>query len=248
MTTGLLSDTEAPPLSRVDETIDELKCYNLKLIQSKSGYRFSLDPLLLTAFAGETSGMRIADLGTGNGIIPLVLARMAKGSEFVGIEQHEGLADMAMRNVSLNGLEDRISIIHSDIIHIAKELPAASFDLVISNPPYRQKGSGKVSPRGGRDGARHELTAGLADFLAVAKRLVKIGGSICFIYHPSRLPQFMSEALALKLAPLRLRMVHGQLNSEAKMFMVELTKGERGELMVLPPLFVDSGYTTNNLP
>ncbi|MCM2358643.1 MAG: SAM-dependent methyltransferase, partial [Geobacteraceae bacterium] len=125
-----------------------------------------------------------------------------------------------------------------DVTALKSRFPVSSFDLVLANPPYRRRGTGKVSPKAGRDDARHESTAGLADFLGMAKYLVRPAGRISFIYHPSRLAELLAEAALLKLAPLRLRMVHGNPGAEARMFLVELAKGRTGELRVLPPLLV----------
>ncbi len=221
-----------------DETTDELRTYGLRVIQPRHGYRFSLDPLLLCSFAEPEAGGRIVDLGTGCGIIPLILARKDERARVVGIEQQEGLAELAGRNVLLNGLGDRVTILRRDVTELRALLSPSSFDAVAANPPYRRRGTGKVSPKEGRDNARHESTAGLADFLGAAKYLVRPGGRICFIYHPSRLGELFAEAAALKLAPLRLRMVHGNREAPARMFLVELAKGRKGELNVLPPLFV----------
>ncbi len=221
-----------------EETLDELQACGLKIIQPRHGYRFSLDPLLLCDFAGIRNGEKAVDLGTGCGVIPLVLAGRSDYTQITGIELQEGMAELAERNVSINGFSDRITIIHGDVKAIREHYPAASFDLVVSNPPYRKRGTGRISPKPGRDDARHESTASLADFLAAAKNLVRLTGRICFIYHPSRLGEFLAEAAAIKLSPLRLRMVHGSAASNARMFLVEMVKGRKGELKILPPLFV----------
>jgi len=229
-----------------DETTDELQNYGLRIVQPRHGYRFSLDPLLLCDFAQRAAGGRVIDLGTGCGVIPLVLARKDEGARIVGVEFQHEMAELAIRNVLLNGLADRITILHRDVTELRPLFPPSSFDAVLANPPYRRRGTGKVSPKEGRDDARHESTAGLADFLAAAKYLVSPAGRISFIYHPSRLAELFAEAAAMKLAPLRLRMVHGNGGAEARMFLVELAKGRKGELKVLPPLFVfdeEGGYS-----
>jgi tRNA1Val (adenine37-N6)-methyltransferase len=141
-----------------------------------------------------------------------------------------------------NGLDDRIEIVADDILNIRPRFPVSSFDAVVSNPPFRSPHSGKTSPHAGRDAARHETTAGLADFLAAAKYLVKPSGRIFFIYPPSRLAEFISCAGELKLSLLRLRMVHGTGQVVAKMFLVELAKGRRGDLEVSAPLFVHDSH------
>jgi len=221
----------------VDETEDQLRDYDLKIIQPKDGYRFSLDPLLLCDFAGS-GALRILDLGTGCGIIPLVMARKAPDSRITGVEFQNGMASLARRNVSGNALSDRVTVIESDILSLKGVLESESFDLVISNPPYRKHGEGKTSPKAGRDLARHESTASLADFLAIAKRMAKPGGSVCMIYHPERLAELLAACRDINLCPVRLQMVHGDFSLPARMFLVELLKGKKGALEVLPPIAV----------
>jgi tRNA1Val (adenine37-N6)-methyltransferase len=180
----------------------------------------------------------VADLGTGCGVIPLVLARRSPDASFVAIENNPDMAVLAGENVQANGLDGRIEIVVDDILNVRPRFPVSSFDAVVSNPPFRSPHSGKTSPHAGRDTARHESTAGLADFLAAAKYLVKPAGRIFFIYPPSRLTEFIRCAGELKLAMLRLRMIHGTAQAVAKMFLVELAKGSRGDVTVEPPLIV----------
>jgi tRNA1Val (adenine37-N6)-methyltransferase len=220
------------------ETTDELRAYGLRVIQPLDGYRFSLDPLLLCDFACVDSAGRIIDLGAGCGIIPLILARKIPGASLVGVEFQEEMAALAAGNVTLNGFDDRIKIVCADILSLRKLFPVSSFDLVTANPPYRKPGSGRVSPKAGRDLARHESSAGLADFLSAAKYLVKPSGAICFISHPSRLVEFIRCAGELKLSLIRLRLVHGSADLPATMFLAQLAKGRKGDTSVLPPLFV----------
>ncbi|HZV82904.1 MAG TPA: tRNA1(Val) (adenine(37)-N6)-methyltransferase [Geobacteraceae bacterium] len=230
------------------ETIDLLRSHDLRIIQPKRGYRFSLDPIILCDFARPAGG-RIADLGCGCGIIPLLMARLAPHGRITGVELQPAMAGLARRNVEFNGLVERVDILESDILHLGEMLPANSFDLVLANPPYRRRGEGRISPWAGRDLARHESSATLEDFLAAAKRLVRPGGRICFIYHPERLVELLHLAHAVRLAPRRLRMVHGDATAPARMFMVEMMKGSRGGLEVLPPLLVydAGGYTPEML-
>jgi len=228
------------------ETIDELRRYNLRITQPRDGYRFSIDPLLLAEFAVVQGGGRVADLGSGSGILPLILARRDKGVTAVGIEFQEAMAKLARRNVDLNGLGERVTILREDVLNLRQSFPVSTFDLVVANPPYRQRGRGRVSPKEGRDLARHESTATLTDFLAAAKYLVKPAGRICLIYLAERLADFLAAADRLKLSPLRLRMVHGTASAAARMFLIELAKGRKGELSILPPMIVyeeDGGYT-----
>lgn len=230
-------------------THDALRGYDLNIKQPDSGYRFSLDPLLLAGFVRVPQGAIVADLGTGCGVIPLVLARTCPDARFVGIENHPDMAAVAVENALSNHLADRIAIIADDIMTVRSHFPVSSFDQVVSNPPFRSPHCGRVSPHSGRDAARHETTATLVDFMTAAKYLVKPGGRICFIHHPSRLEEFIRCAGELKLALLRLRMVHGSTRAGAKMFLVELAKGRRSDLSVEPPLIIygDSGEYTDEV-
>jgi tRNA1Val (adenine37-N6)-methyltransferase len=197
-----------------------------------------LDALLLADFTRLPPRAVVADLGTGCGVIPLVLARKHPDAGFVAFENNPDMALVASENARTNSLDGRVEIIVDDILNVRPRFPVSSFDVVVSNPPFRSPRSGKTSPHAGRDSARHETTAGLADFMAAAKYLVKPGGRICFIYHPSRLAEFIATAAGLKLALLRLRMVHGTVGAEAKMFLAELAKGRRGDVAIEAPLIV----------
>ncbi|MEI6702583.1 MAG: methyltransferase [Deltaproteobacteria bacterium] len=229
------------------ETKDDLKQFKLQLFQPRNGYRYSLDPLLLSHFCAEVpAGGSVADLGAGCGIISLILARINSSASVVAVENNPEMAALVERNIQHNGLIGRVSVCCEDVITRCKSFPVSSFDLVVSNPPFRAPGSGKVSPLAGRDTARHETTAGLADFLAAAKFLVRPSGKICFIQLPSRLAEFVSLATEMKLSLLRLRLVHSDADSPATMFMAELAKGRRGAPVVESPLFVrgmDGEYT-----
>jgi tRNA1Val (adenine37-N6)-methyltransferase len=171
-------------------------------------------------------------------VIALIMARMAPAAQVTGVENCAKSAGLAERNIALNGLAGRVDVIHADILDLTHRHPVSSFDLVLANPPFRRRGTGRVSPHAGRDTARHESTAVLADFLAVAKYLVKPSGRVCFIYHVSRLPELFVGAWSLKLAPLRMQFVHGTPGDSARMIMIELAKGRSRELTVLPPLSV----------
>ncbi len=228
-------------------TKDDLKLFDLQLLQPRSGYRYSLDALLLARFCAPVkAGGKVMDLGTGCGIIGLVLARVNPNTTVVAVDNNPDMAALAERNVQHNALKERATVLTEDVINLRKVLPDSTFDLVVSNPPFRTQNSGKTSPRAGRDTARHETTAGLANFLAAAKYLVKPSGRICFIQLPARLPEFMALAAEFKLSVLRLRLVHNNALSPASMFMAELAKGRRSAPIVELPLLVrdlDGAYT-----
>jgi tRNA1Val (adenine37-N6)-methyltransferase len=225
------------PECAIDETEDILREYDLKIIQPKNGYRFCIDPVLLCEFAGGEA-LKILDLGCGCGIMPLIMARKSAGTTVVGVEFQPEMVACARRNVVGNNLAHRVEIIEADIMALKGLIEPEGFDLVISNPPYRKPSEGKTSPKAGRDLARHESTASLTDFLAAAKRLVKPGGSVCMIHHPERLTEMIAECRNLKLCPVRLQMVHGTYSLPARIFMIELLKGKKRALEVLPPIAV----------
>ncbi len=220
-------------------TIDEARRFGLKIAQPRKGYRFSIDPLLLADFAAKIEGVRaIADLGTGSGIIPMILCRVYSEACATGFESNPDMAGLAKHNVEFNDLSKRINVVSDDIIHHKRHFPACSFDLVVSNPPFRTAISGHISPFKGRDTARHESTAGLSEFLSAAKYLVRESGRICFIYHPSRLGEFIQAAGRLKLNLLRLRMVHNMIDAPASIFLAELAKDSRAHCNVMAPLII----------
>lgn len=227
-------------------TKDKLKRFELTVSQPVNGYRFSLDALLLADFTRLAANDRLADLGTGCGVVPLVLSRMHSAITVVGIEADEEMARLARLNTEENGLDARFSVVATDLLNLREHFPVSSFDAVVSNPPYRSSVSGRISPHRGRDTARHESTAGIGDFLAAAKYLVKPSGRIFFVYHPDRLIEFIRCAGEQKLAVLRLRMVHGSLAAPARIFLAELAKGRKGTVTVLPPLIIhdDTGEYT----
>jgi tRNA1Val (adenine37-N6)-methyltransferase len=220
------------------ETLEDLKSFDLQMFQPRQGYRYSLDAILLTQFCAALKAESIIDLGAGCGIVSLVLARINCEASVVAFENNPEMAALVQRNILHNDLAGRVSVHDEDVINLRRSFSDSTFDLVVSNPPFRTSVSGKVSPMAGRDSARHETTAGLADFLAAAKYLVKPSGRICFIHHPSRLSEFVTTAGELKLAITRLRFVHGTSLLPATMFLTELAKGSRRSPAVESPLIV----------
>ena len=225
----------------MSETIDELSIGGLKLCQAEKGYRFSLDPVLLARFVEVRAEDKIVDLGTGSGIIPLLLARLSAAPELIGVELQEQMASRAQRNIVMNGLQGRVRIVHGDLRQIRQLLPAVSADLVVSNPPYRQVGSGRVSPADERAAARHELAGGLSDFVTAAGWLLNNGGRFTVIYLVERLPELLKQMQTAGIEPKRLRMIHPRKQNPARMVLVEGRKSGRPGLSVEKPLYVYAG-------
>lgn len=220
------------------ESIDTLSGGKVRVIQPRRGYRFSVDPLLLCAFARIPASARVVDLGTGGGVIPLLLAGQGKGRQFVGIELQAAAAERAARSVALNGAQERIRIVRADVRELPAEFVAGSFDAVVTNPPYRQPVSGRVAPDAERSLARHELAGGLHDFLRAGAFLLNNGGRFCVIHLAERLAELLAGMCAVRLEPKRLRTVHARGGEGARLVLVEGRKGARPGLTVETPLIL----------
>lgn len=228
-------------LVHADETVDDLRAGGLRIIQGRDGYRFSLDPVLLSAFARVPEAARVLDLGTGCGVIPLLLARQVPSAEVVGLELQAQLADRARRSVLLNGLADRVRIVEGDLRDASTLFAPESFDLVTANPPFRTVGSGRISPGDERAAARHELAGSLVDFLRAAAYLLPTGGSLSMVFLAERLAELLAELRCFRLEPKRLRLVHSRAGDPARLVLVESRRNGRTGLEVEPPLYVYAG-------
>jgi tRNA1Val (adenine37-N6)-methyltransferase len=220
------------------ETIDTLYNESLQLIQARNGYRFSLDPVLLADFATLCGEERALDLGTGCGVLPLLLARRSVALQIVGWERQPQMVDRARRSVALSQMAGRISIVEADLRQHRDLAPVGSFSLVVSNPPYRTVDSGHIAPDDERAAARHELAGGLDDFLAAAGWCLKNGGRFAIVYLAERLSGLLVGMSAVGIEPKRMRMVHPRQGEPAKMVLVEGRKGGRSGLDVEPPLYI----------
>jgi tRNA1Val (adenine37-N6)-methyltransferase len=230
----------------VRETRDNLSIGGLQLLQAEKGYRYSLDPILLAHFVALKPGDQVVDLGTGCGIIPLLLATLNEVGPLIGIERQASLVKRAVRNVELNGYSDRITILPEDIRQIKTLLSAESADVVVTNPPYRRPGTGHIAPNDERAAARHELAGGMREFVAAAKWLLKNGGTFAVVYLAERLPELMVTMVEAGIEPKRLRMIHSRHGEAAKLLMLEGRKGSRPGLAIEKPLYVYCESTGRN--
>ncbi|MEJ2470865.1 MAG: methyltransferase [Desulfuromonadales bacterium] len=213
----------------------------LQISQPKSGYRYSLDPVLLSSFAVVKNHERVLDLGCGVGVILLNLACQNKSAEMIGIEIQENLAALAEQNIAANGFSDRIRILHADLRQGSSEVPAGYFDVVVTNPPYRSLAMGRQADDMGKATARHELAGGLTDFLGAASGALKTGGRVYIIYLVERLAELLAEMRFANLEPKRLRTVHSRIGESAKMVMVEGRKNSKPGIVVEAPLMIYRG-------
>jgi tRNA1Val (adenine37-N6)-methyltransferase len=228
------------------ETLDTLCKGRLSILQRKDGYRFSLDAPLLAHFVAPRSGERIADLGTGNGVIGLVLATLHKRVRVVGIEVQAAMAERADRNAALNRLQDRATVIHGDVRLIRDLCPLASFDVVVCNPPYRVLKSGRLNPDDERRIARHEVKGSLRDFLRAASYLLRQKGRSAWVFPATRAIDLLLAMRQEGIEPKRLRLVHSFEGGPATLVLAEGVRGGKCELEVMAPLVIygaDRRYT-----
>jgi tRNA1Val (adenine37-N6)-methyltransferase len=227
-------------LRREGETIDELLGSRVKILQNEKGYRFSVDALLLAHFVRVKRGDLIIDLGTGSGVIAIIVAQRKECDKVVAIDIQEELVDMARRSVMLNDLQGKVNIWHGDVRKIGTLFKPGSFDVSIFNPPYRKLRSGKLNPNAERSVARHEIKGSLHDFLKASRYLLKKSGRVYIIYPATRMVGLLSSMRTAGTEPKRLRMVHSYAESHGEFVLVEGVKNGREELKVLPPLAVYS--------
>jgi len=222
------------------ETLDSIKIRNfeVQVYQSKSGYRFSLDALLLADFPSLKSCRSILELGAGSGVVSLLLALKYPKARVIGVEIQDSLYKRAVRNAEVNNLSDRVDFIHGDLRELPKKLPAGSFELCVMNPPFRKPGTGRISPGDERATARHELKGGIDEAIKTARIMLKNRGRVCVIYHPDRLSELITLMKSHSLEPKRLLFVHSHKGDEARMVLVEAVKEGSPGLKVLPPLFI----------
>lgn len=224
------------------ERIDDLLTNNLKIIQSREVFSFSMDAVLLARFASIPLQGRIMDLCTGNGVVPLLMSTRTRAA-IEGVEIQERLASMARRSVALNQLEERITIREQDL----KEMPLTgehgSYDAVTVNPPYAQITGSDIKLNIHQAMARHEIGCTLEDVIRTASQLLRTGGKMAMVHRPHRLVDILSLMRTYGVEPKRVRYVHPRAHMEANMVLVEGLRAGKPELRILPPLIV---YNENN--
>ncbi|MBP8819643.1 MAG: tRNA1(Val) (adenine(37)-N6)-methyltransferase [Syntrophomonadaceae bacterium] len=220
------------------ETLDDLIIGGYKLIQPRQGYRFSIDAVLLAHFPDLKKVKQAVDLGCGNGVISLLLSARSATIKVTGIEIQEAMVKRAQRSVEYNLLQEQVEIIRGDLQEIEKCLPAASTDLVLSNPPFWSREEGHISKNPEDACARHEIAMDLTGLIRAAAYLLRPGGSFCLIHRAERLTDIVNICTAHKLAPVRLRTVHSFWQDESKLILLEAQKREQGRLKIMPPLVI----------
>ena len=221
-----------------NERIDDLQRNGYQIIQNRDGFCFGMDAVLLSGFAKVKPEEKAIDLGTGTGIIPILLEAKNEGLHYTGLEIQEEVADMAARSVALNHLEDKITIVRGDIKEASRLFGAASFDVVTSNPPYMNDAHGLKNPDLPKAISRHEVLCTLEDVAREAARLLRPGGRFYLVHRPHRLIEIITALKSAGMEPKRMKMVHPFADKEANMVLIEAVRGGRSMIKVEAPVIV----------
>lgn len=219
---------------------------NVKIIQAADGYRFSVDAVLLAHHVRPQPGDKVVDLGTGCGIIPLILSYRHPGLEICGVEVQDELAEIALRNVAKNRMGDRINILCRDMKTLSANAVSGPVHVVVSNPPYRETGSGRINPNRQRAVAKHEFEVTLYDIVKTARRMLRPHGKFVTIYPADRLTDIITRMRSLQIEPKLIRAVYPRRDAEAKRILLEGIKDGRQGIRIDPPLIIyraDGSYT-----
>lgn len=234
-----------------NERIDDLEIKGMKIIQNKNGFCFGIDSVLLSDFAKEIkNGAKCVDLGTGTGILGILLCAKTNLSQIIGIEIQEEVAEMANRSIILNNLENKFKIININLKEIKNNkinyLEKNSFDYIITNPPYKKLNTGKINENEKKLISRHEITANLDDFIEVANYLLKDKGTIFMVHRPERLADIIEKMRKEKIEPKEIKFVYPKVNEEPNLILIKGIKNAKPFLKINKPLYIyneDGSYT-----
>ena len=233
----------------VSYTTDTFFEGKIKVMQSRAGYRYSIDSVLLAFHAAPRPGDKVLDLGTGCGIISLIMAVREPDIRIFAVELQTELAGLAEANVRKNQLANRIQVMHTDMRLLKPNMTGGPADLIVCNPPYRRPGSGRINPAQQRAVARHEIEVSLIDILETARRMLRTAGRFVVIYSVERTTDINSCMRSEQIEPKFMRMIHSTRNSEAKLVLIEGVKSARPGLKIPPPLIIydDTGDYTEEV-
>ena len=220
------------------ERLDDLQLSGLRIIQDPERFCFGMDAVLLSGFVKAKRGDELLDLGTGTGILPLLLSAKTQCGHLTGLEIQEESADMARRSVALNHLEEKISIVTGDLKEAGTIFAPASFDCITCNPPYMIGNHGIQNPEAPKAIARHEILCTFEDVAAAAEKLLKSGGKFFLVHRPFRLAEIIVTLTKHKLEPKRMRMVYPFADKEPNMVLIEAVRGGNSRMTVEAPLIL----------
>lgn len=220
------------------ERVDELHRNGYQIIQNPEKFCFGMDAVLLSGFARVKKNECVLDIGTGTGIIPILLEAKTQGRHFTGLEIQAESADMAKRSVAMNGLQEKIEIVTGDIREAGELFDAASFDVITSNPPYMINSHGLKNPEAEKAIARHEILCTLDDVVREGSRMLKDGGRFYLVHRPFRLVEIFACLTTYGLEPKRMKLVYPYVDKEPNMVLIEALRGGRSRLAIEKPLIV----------
>lgn len=222
-----------------DEKVEDLQFKNLKIIQNKTGFCFGIDSILLSDFAKNIKKeARVLDLGTGTGIIATLLCGKTELKEIIGIEVQKEVCEMAHRSIQLNGLENKFKVINRDILNLDKTMGESTFDVIITNPPYKKRNTGIRNEDEKKVISRHETTATLEDFIRITRDLLKDKGEFYMVHKPERLVDILTLMREYKIEPKVMRLVYGNEKSEPKLVLIKGIKNGKPFLKVQDNLYI----------
>lgn len=227
----------------LNERIDDLQRGGLRVIQRADAFRFGTDAVLLADFAAPRRHDRVCDLGTGTGIIPLLLYARENTISADAVEIQPDMADMAARSMAMNGLNEKIRVLSGDLRSIRTLLPHARYDLVTCNPPYGKAGGTLLNPDASKRLARHEESCAIEDVACAAAWLLQNGGRLCCVFPAARMIELSDAMQKYRMAPKRIRMVHSRVEKAAHLCLMEGMLDARPGLIIEPPLVI---YDENN--
>lgn len=223
----------------MDERIDDLGVKNLKIIQNKDWFCFGIDAVLLANYAKKIKkNSYVLDLGTGTGIIPILLCGKTQLKKIVGIEIQEQVCDMAKRSIEYNKLEERFEIICDNILNMEKYYPKQTFDVVVTNPPYKKQGTGITNTSENKKISRHEITANLDDFIKIAKDMLKDKGELYMVHHPERLVDIFSSMRKYQIEPKEICFVCSKEGEMPKLVLIKGIKNASPFLKIVSNLYI----------
>ena len=222
-----------------NERIDDLEFKGLKIIQNKDGFCFGIDSILLSDFAKEIKkGSKVIDLGTGTGIIGILLCMKTELSKIMGVEIQKEVYDMAKRSIKLNNLENKFEIINENIKNLENIIETGTFDAVVTNPPYKKIGTGLTNENEKKLISRHEITANLEDFIKVSSKILKDKGTLYMVHRPDRMVDIIELLRKYKLEPKRIKFVYPNANKDANLILLKAVKNANPFLKIEKPLYV----------
>lgn len=222
-----------------DERIDDLKLKNLKIVQRKNGFCFGIDSVLLSDFAKKIKKDAVVmDLGTGTGVIPILLCAKTNLQKVVGVELQKKVYEMARKSIVLNKLQDKFEIVNEDILNLTKMYEKNSFDVIVTNPPYKKRDTGLLNDKSEKAISRHEMTATLEDFISVSNDLLKDKGELYMVNRPERLADVLTLMQKYNIEPKVLRFVYSKIYEPPKLILVKGIKNANEFLKVEKNLYI----------